>query len=76
MTFAANQTIHACLSGNGPFNFGIYIQALPVISSNSIAVKILYPIFWGLMTLRYNMRHKSNMFHTLSKTKQITTNDR
>ncbi|KAL9424578.1 hypothetical protein AB3S75_031657 [Citrus x aurantiifolia] len=25
--------------------------ALPVISSNSVAVKILYPIFWGLMTL-------------------------
>ncbi len=41
-----------CLDVNGPFNYGIYQWALPVISSNSVAVKILYPIFWGLMTLR------------------------
>nr|DAD31390.1 TPA_asm: hypothetical protein HUJ06_010241 [Nelumbo nucifera] len=40
-----------CLNGDGPFRFGIYKWALPVVSSNSIAVKILYPIFWGLMTL-------------------------
>ncbi|KAJ3702806.1 hypothetical protein LUZ61_006511 [Rhynchospora tenuis] len=50
MTFVANQTVQ-CLSGLGPFNYGIYIQALPVISSASIVIKILYPIFWGLMTL-------------------------
>lgn len=41
-----------CLDVNGPFHYGIYQWALPVISSNSVAVKILYPIFWGLMTLR------------------------
>ncbi|KAE9605071.1 hypothetical protein Lal_00036822 [Lupinus albus] len=50
-----NSTITArkplCLNGEGPFKFGIYQWALPVISSNSLAVKILYPIFWGLMTL-------------------------
>lgn len=40
-----------CLDFNGPYRYGIYKLALPVISSNSIAVKILYPIFWGLMTL-------------------------
>ncbi|KAL5582217.1 hypothetical protein UlMin_014659 [Ulmus minor] len=40
-----------CLDVNGTFNYGIYQWALPVISSNSVAVKILYPIFWGLMTL-------------------------
>lgn len=40
-----------CLDVNGPFPFGIYKWALPVISSNSVTVKILYPIFWGLMTL-------------------------
>ncbi|KAK4749206.1 hypothetical protein SAY87_026655 [Trapa incisa] len=40
-----------CLEENGPFRYGIYRWALPVISSNSVAVKILYPIFWGLMTL-------------------------
>ncbi|KAK6266810.1 hypothetical protein QUC31_017647 [Theobroma cacao] len=40
-----------CLDVHGPFNYGIYQWALPVVSSNSVAVKILYPIFWGLMTL-------------------------
>ncbi|XP_054804277.1 cyclic nucleotide-gated ion channel 2-like [Prosopis cineraria] len=40
-----------CLDVKGPFKYGIYQWALPVISSNSLAVKILYPIFWGLMTL-------------------------
>lgn len=40
-----------CLDVNGPYHYGIYKWALPVISSNSVAVKILYPIFWGLMSL-------------------------
>lgn len=40
-----------CLNVDGPFSYGIYNWALPVVSSNSLAVKILYPIFWGLMTL-------------------------
>ncbi|KAL4354642.1 hypothetical protein GQ457_06G042240 [Hibiscus cannabinus] len=40
-----------CLENHGPYNYGIYQLALPVVSSNSVAVKILYPIFWGLMTL-------------------------
>lgn len=42
-----------CLDADGPYQYGIYKWALPVVSSSSIAVKILYPIFWGLMTLRY-----------------------
>lgn len=41
-----------CLDVNGPYRYGIYGWALPVVSSNSVSVKILYPIFWGLMTLR------------------------
>ncbi|XWS40951.1 hypothetical protein CRYUN_Cryun17cG0039500 [Craigia yunnanensis] len=40
-----------CLDVHGTFNYGIYRWALPVVSSNSVVVKILYPIFWGLMTL-------------------------
>ncbi|CAI9294284.1 unnamed protein product [Lactuca saligna] len=51
-----NFTMHAatmplCLDTNGPYNYGIYQWALPVISSNSLRIKILYPIFWGLMSL-------------------------
>lgn len=41
-----------CLDSDGPFNYGIYAAALPVISSNSLADTILYPIFWGLLNLR------------------------
>ena len=48
-----NQNLLSCLNVDGPFQYGIYDAALPVISSNSLVVKILYPIFWGLMTLRY-----------------------
>ncbi|PIA62965.1 hypothetical protein AQUCO_00200764v1 [Aquilegia coerulea] len=44
-------SVPVCLNGDGPFPYGIYKWALPVVSSNSLAVKVLYPIFWGLMTL-------------------------
>nr|UYH70456.1 cyclic nucleotide-gated channel 2-1 [Ipomoea batatas] len=50
-TAAALMRKPLCLDVNGPFRFGIYKWALPVVSSRSVAVKILYPIFWGLMTL-------------------------
>ncbi|KAK8334836.1 hypothetical protein V6Z12_A09G013000 [Gossypium hirsutum] len=40
-----------CFDPDGIFRYGIYEPALPVISSNSLAVKILYPIFWGLLNL-------------------------
>nr|XP_027073274.1 cyclic nucleotide-gated ion channel 2 isoform X1 [Coffea arabica] len=40
-----------CLDVNGPFRYGIYKWALPVVSSKSVSVKLLYPIFWGLMSL-------------------------
>lgn len=40
-----------CLDVNGTFRYGIYKWALPVVSSQSTTVKILYPIFWGLMSL-------------------------
>ncbi|KAK8923560.1 Cyclic nucleotide-gated ion channel 2 [Platanthera zijinensis] len=43
--------LQACLDGDGSFPYGIYDSAPPVLSANSLAVKILYPIFWGLMTL-------------------------
>ncbi|XP_020590038.1 LOW QUALITY PROTEIN: cyclic nucleotide-gated ion channel 2-like [Phalaenopsis equestris] len=50
-TVGGVQNDPVCLNVKGPFHYGIYNRALPVVSSNSLAVKILYPIFWGLMTL-------------------------
>lgn len=52
----ANSTVSRmsfCLDDNGPFSYGIYSSAVPVISSNAIIIKILYPISWGLFQLRY-----------------------
>jgi len=43
-----------CFDNDGPFNYGIYGDALPVISSESLSVRVLYPIFWGLLNLRYS----------------------
>ncbi|KAK4751277.1 hypothetical protein SAY87_004759 [Trapa incisa] len=43
--------IPRCLDENGMNDFGIYSEAVPVISSNSLSVRILYPIFWGLLNL-------------------------
>ncbi|KAL5805660.1 hypothetical protein ACOSQ4_028393 [Xanthoceras sorbifolium] len=40
-----------CMDDDGPFNYGIYAPALPVVSSHSMADTILYPIFWGLLNL-------------------------
>ncbi|KAG6705585.1 hypothetical protein I3842_07G186800 [Carya illinoinensis] len=40
-----------CLDVDGPFNYGIYTEALPVFSSNSLALTILYPIYWGFLNL-------------------------
>ncbi|XP_060675392.1 cyclic nucleotide-gated ion channel 2-like isoform X2 [Ziziphus jujuba] len=40
-----------CLDVDGPFNYGIYNPVLLVFSSNSLAVRILYPVFWGLLNL-------------------------
>ncbi|CAH9069184.1 unnamed protein product [Cuscuta europaea] len=48
---SACHTPLSCLDVNGTFGYGIYNCALPIVSSRSVAVKILYPIFWGLMSL-------------------------
>lgn len=41
----------ACFNQDGPFHYGIYKWALPLVTTRSWSEKILYPIFWGLMTL-------------------------
>ncbi|CAL0308371.1 unnamed protein product [Lupinus luteus] len=40
-----------CLSAEGAFKFGIYEWALPIISAESLAIKFLYPIYWGMINL-------------------------
>ncbi|KAH7852545.1 hypothetical protein Vadar_026147 [Vaccinium darrowii] len=40
-----------CFDENGAFPYGIYQFALPLLSTNSTAIKILYSNLWGLMAL-------------------------
>ncbi|XP_024537642.1 cyclic nucleotide-gated ion channel 2 isoform X2 [Selaginella moellendorffii] len=41
-----------CLENKGDvFKYGIFITALPLTTSRNFLNRILYPIFWGLMTL-------------------------
>ncbi|KAL0423023.1 UNVERIFIED_CONTAM: Cyclic nucleotide-gated ion channel 2 [Sesamum radiatum] len=50
-----NSTIVAktplCLDSQGPFPYGIYQFALPLMSTDSFTTKILYSNLWGLMAL-------------------------
>lgn len=43
-----------CLTRNatGDYDFGIYTLAVPLTEQHNIVNRILYPLFWGLMTLR------------------------
>ncbi|XP_051117642.1 cyclic nucleotide-gated ion channel 2-like isoform X2 [Andrographis paniculata] len=40
-----------CLDSDGPFPYGIFEFALPLMTSNSFATKVLYSNLWGLMAL-------------------------
>ncbi|CAM6101994.1 unnamed protein product [Calypogeia fissa] len=40
-----------CLRNGGSYNFGIYRYAVPLATQSQWAGKVLYPLFWGLMTL-------------------------
>lgn len=62
------QNAAACLNGDGWFLYGIYDSARQVVSSNSIAVKILYPIFWGIMILRYKQTYYKSTNDQFSNT--------
>lgn len=51
-TFPKMARKELCFDENGAFPYGIYQFALPLISTNSTAIKILYSNLWGLMALR------------------------
>ncbi|KAF7135860.1 hypothetical protein RHSIM_Rhsim08G0073400 [Rhododendron simsii] len=50
-TFPKMARKELCFDVNGAFPYGIYQFALPLISTNSTAIKILYSNLWGLMAL-------------------------
>ncbi|KAL9996597.1 hypothetical protein Hdeb2414_s0023g00629701 [Helianthus debilis subsp. tardiflorus] len=48
----ANSRSSMCLDDDGPFLFGIYEFALPIISCDSVVTRILYSNLWGLTSFR------------------------
>eukprot|EP00252_Welwitschia_mirabilis_P004632 TRINITY_DN1493_c0_g1_i12.p1 TRINITY_DN1493_c0_g1~~TRINITY_DN1493_c0_g1_i12.p1 ORF type:complete len:582 (+),score=60.58 TRINITY_DN1493_c0_g1_i12:176-1921(+) len=54
MAWSVNKNAHSvCISGNpdGRFSYGAYKWVVPLVTNESRIEKILFPIFWGLMTL-------------------------
>lgn len=47
------QVRSACLENDDNFDFGAYKWTVQLVTNESRLEKILFPIFWGLMTLRY-----------------------
>ncbi|KAJ7546947.1 hypothetical protein O6H91_08G062000 [Diphasiastrum complanatum] len=47
-----SQISSVCLqAGSSNFSYGIYAWAVPLVTTRNWLERILYPIFWGLMTL-------------------------
>lgn len=42
-----NPNATACFSKDGPFQYGIYVQAVNLITENSVVTRYLYSLFWG-----------------------------
>jgi cyclic nucleotide gated channel len=51
IAWAENSNITSCLTGSGPFNFGIYGLSVPLVTDVIPVNKILLPLFWGVMTM-------------------------
>ncbi|KAL8546018.1 hypothetical protein ACS0TY_005941 [Phlomoides rotata] len=57
-----------CLDSDGPFRYGIFEFALPLMSSNSFVTKTLYSNLWGLMalsTMANNLEPTSDLLEVL-----------
>ena len=50
-----------CLDTADNFNYGAYKWTVQLVVNQSRLEKILFPIFWGLMTLRYFCPFKTFM---------------
>lgn len=48
-----HQARSVCLDINTNYTYGAYQWTIQLVSNESRLEKILFPIFWGLMTLRY-----------------------
>lgn len=55
LAWAQNSTVQSCLNASASnFSFGIYSWAVPLVTDGQCVNKIVYPLFWGVMTFRWN----------------------
>lgn len=47
------QARSTCLESADNYEYGAYKWTVQIVTNDSRLAKILFPIFWGLMTLRY-----------------------
>lgn len=55
-----------CLDSSDNFQYGAYQWTVPLVTNTSRLEKILLPIFWGLMTLRYAFSISLNLILDVS----------
>lgn len=54
LSWAINKQVRsACLASPDNYDYGAYKWTVQLVTNNSRLEKMLFPIFWGLMTLRY-----------------------
>ncbi|RZB75681.1 cyclic nucleotide-gated ion channel 4-like isoform X2 [Glycine soja] len=52
LAWAENREVrHTCLNGPDSYNYGAYRWTVQLVTNDNRLEKILFPIFWGLMTL-------------------------
>ncbi|KAG5020728.1 Cyclic nucleotide-gated ion channel 4 [Glycine soja] len=52
LAWAENREVrHTCLNGPDNYNYGAYRWSVQLVTNDNRLEKILFPIFWGLMTL-------------------------
>ncbi|KAK9061779.1 hypothetical protein SSX86_018962 [Deinandra increscens subsp. villosa] len=67
----ANSRNSMCLDDDGPFPFGIYEFALPIISQDPVVTRILYSNVWGLTSLRQENFTMGNILEPTSEIMEV-----
>lgn len=54
LAWGENKSVRSmCIESSNNYDYGAYKWTVQLVTNDSRLEKILFPIFWGLMTLRY-----------------------
>ncbi|PWA73153.1 ion channel, cNMP-binding protein [Artemisia annua] len=67
----ANSNNSMCFDDDGPFPYGIYESAIPILSYDSIAARILYSNYWGLISFRQENLTMGNILEPTSEVLEV-----